>query len=180
MSARFPRLRSLEHMLGDWEMAPEVACLSDPQFSDFVWQPLDWPSHELAGGWTRVQAGEAHLSRRFAGRAYSQVYNNPGLLRRITSSNAPRSNQSTVTMRLGSEEAEKPGFPSFTMRMCVSTRSWDDIVYAGIRDFHRAKGFDPYSQDVARELGYPLYEVCAHETDVPDDDEVPNDAHWEK
>ncbi|KAJ7197712.1 hypothetical protein C8J57DRAFT_1029209, partial [Mycena rebaudengoi] len=58
------------------------------------------------------------------------------------------------TERLGSEEAERLGFPSFTVRM-----SWDDLVYAGIREFHEAKGFDPYSQDVAREFGYPLYEV---------------------
>ncbi|KAJ7259435.1 hypothetical protein C8J57DRAFT_1024207, partial [Mycena rebaudengoi] len=61
--------------------------------------------------------------------------------------------------RLGSEEAERFGFPSFTVDMTVQTRSWDDLVYAGIREFHQAKGFDPYSQDVARELGYPLYEV---------------------
>ncbi|KAJ7252948.1 hypothetical protein C8J57DRAFT_1519741 [Mycena rebaudengoi] len=62
------------------------------------------------------------------------------------------------TERLGSEEAERLGFPSFT--------SWDDLVYAGIREFHEAKGFDPYSQDVAREFGYPLYEVRARETEV--------------
>ncbi|KAJ7231520.1 hypothetical protein C8J57DRAFT_1580734, partial [Mycena rebaudengoi] len=61
--------------------------------------------------------------------------------------------------RLGSEEAERLGFPSFTLRMTVRTTSWDDIVYAGIREFHQAKGFDPYSQDVARELGYPLFKI---------------------
>ncbi|KAJ7231552.1 hypothetical protein C8J57DRAFT_1730142 [Mycena rebaudengoi] len=66
--------------------------------------------------------------------------------------------------RLGSEQAEKLGFPSFTVRMFAVTRSWDDLVYTGIRDFHKAKGFDPYSQDVARELAYSLYEVCVHET----------------
>ncbi|KAJ7229382.1 hypothetical protein C8J57DRAFT_1026658, partial [Mycena rebaudengoi] len=64
------------------------------------------------------------------------------------------------TERLGSEEAERLGFPSLTLHMSVHTRSWDDSVYAGIRDFHQAKGFDPYSQDVARELGYELWEVC--------------------
>jgi hypothetical protein len=62
--------------------------------------------------------------------------------------------------RLGSEEAERLGFPSFTLGMAAITRSWDDLVYAGIREFHQAKGFDPYSQDVARELGYPLYKLC--------------------
>ncbi|KAJ7906966.1 hypothetical protein B0H13DRAFT_2332925 [Mycena leptocephala] len=29
-------------------------------------------------------------------------------------------------------------------------------VYAGLRQFHRAKGFDPDSQDVA---GYPIYQL---------------------
>ncbi|KAJ7231549.1 hypothetical protein C8J57DRAFT_1016471, partial [Mycena rebaudengoi] len=62
--------------------------------------------------------------------------------------------------RLGSEEAERLGFPSFTVRMTVDTRSWDDFVYAGIREFYKAKGFDPYSADVARALGYPLYRLC--------------------
>ncbi|KAJ7278629.1 hypothetical protein C8J57DRAFT_1221474 [Mycena rebaudengoi] len=61
--------------------------------------------------------------------------------------------------RLGSEEAERLGFPSFTLRMIVRTTSWDDLVYTGIREFHQAKGFDPYSQDVARELGYPLFKI---------------------
>jgi hypothetical protein len=61
---------------------------------------------------------------------------------------------------LGSEEAGRLGFPSFTVHMSVLTTSWDDLVYAGIREYHQAKGFDPYSQDVARDLGYPLYEIC--------------------
>jgi hypothetical protein len=32
-------------------------------------------------------------------------------------------------------------------------------VYAGLRQFHRAKGFDPDSQDVACHLGYPIYQL---------------------
>jgi hypothetical protein len=51
------------------------------------------------------------------------------------------------------------------MDMFVLTRLWDDFVYSGIREFHQAKGFDPYSQDVVRELGYPLFEVRG-KTDV--------------
>ncbi|KAJ7230812.1 hypothetical protein C8J57DRAFT_1010032, partial [Mycena rebaudengoi] len=62
--------------------------------------------------------------------------------------------------RLGSEEAERIGFPLLSVSMFVETHSWDDLVYAGILEFHHAKGFDPYSQDVAREFGYPLIEVC--------------------
>ncbi|KAJ6555797.1 hypothetical protein B0H19DRAFT_1070961 [Mycena capillaripes] len=45
-------------------------------------------------------------------------------------------------------------------------RSWDTTVYAGIRQFHKAKGFDLDSQDVARSLGQPLYELSGVK-DVP-------------
>ncbi|KAJ7602277.1 hypothetical protein B0H17DRAFT_1122512, partial [Mycena rosella] len=37
--------------------------------------------------------------------------------------------------------------------------SWENSVYNGIRQFHQAKGFDPDSLDVARELGYPLMKI---------------------
>ncbi|KAJ7211453.1 hypothetical protein C8J57DRAFT_1200313, partial [Mycena rebaudengoi] len=82
-------------------------------------------------------------------------------------------------LRLGQEEAERLGFPSFTVHMFVGTDSWDDLVYAGIREYHQAKGFDPYSQDVARKLGYPLFEVGVHKTEVSDD-ELPNGAFCEE
>ncbi|KAJ6469706.1 hypothetical protein DFH09DRAFT_487521 [Mycena vulgaris] len=32
-------------------------------------------------------------------------------------------------------------------------------VYSGLRQLYQGKGFDAYSQDVARELGYPLYQM---------------------
>ncbi|KAJ7107466.1 hypothetical protein C8R44DRAFT_554410, partial [Mycena epipterygia] len=54
------------------------------------------------------------------------------------------------------EEADRLGFPSVKTRTEVWTRSWDASVYAGLRKFHEAKGFDPDSQDVARYLGEPL------------------------
>ncbi|KAJ7927948.1 hypothetical protein B0H13DRAFT_2312126 [Mycena leptocephala] len=37
--------------------------------------------------------------------------------------------------------------------------SWDASIYAGLRQFHLGKGFDPESQDVARHLRLPLYQV---------------------
>jgi hypothetical protein len=49
--------------------------------------------------------------------------------------------------------------------MSVMAHSWDEIVYAGIREFHQAKAFDPYSQGLARELGYPLFEASG-KTDI--------------
>lgn len=35
---------------------------------------------------------------------------------------------------------------------------WDASVYAGLRQFYQAKGFNPDNQDVARYLGHPLYQ----------------------
>lgn len=61
--------------------------------------------------------------------------------------------------RLTAEEATDLGFPSLEFYTTVSVRSWDASVYAGIREFHQAKGFDPESQDVARYMGYPLYQL---------------------
>ncbi|KAJ7508822.1 hypothetical protein B0H11DRAFT_1356833 [Mycena galericulata] len=40
-------------------------------------------------------------------------------------------------------------------------RSWDERLYAGLSQFHAAKGFDPYSQDIARHLGCPLYKLSS-------------------
>ncbi|KAJ7804744.1 hypothetical protein B0H14DRAFT_3869068 [Mycena olivaceomarginata] len=36
---------------------------------------------------------------------------------------------------------------------------WGANVYAALRQFHQAKGFDPDSQDVAWRLGYPLFQL---------------------
>ncbi|KAJ7627503.1 hypothetical protein B0H17DRAFT_1024312 [Mycena rosella] len=65
--------------------------------------------------------------------------------------------------RLSTEEATDLGFPSFEFKMMVIGFSWDSSAYDGLRAFHEAKGFDPYSQDVARHLGYPLYELSGVE-----------------
>ncbi|KAJ6512465.1 hypothetical protein C8R45DRAFT_778558, partial [Mycena sanguinolenta] len=57
------------------------------------------------------------------------------------------------------EDATSLGFASFQLSMELEAFSWDASVYAGIREFHKAKGFDPDSQDVARHLGDKLYQV---------------------
>ncbi|KAJ7455153.1 hypothetical protein FB451DRAFT_1516876 [Mycena latifolia] len=57
------------------------------------------------------------------------------------------------------EEAEQLGFPAFELEMKYGGWSWDENVYTGIRQFHQAKGFDPDSQDVAKELGCPLVQI---------------------
>ncbi|KAF7377035.1 hypothetical protein MSAN_00121600 [Mycena sanguinolenta] len=68
--------------------------------------------------------------------------------------------------RLSPEEATRLGFPSFELTAAAVGRSWDTSVYEGLRQFHEAKGFDPYSQDVARHLGHSLYEVSSR-ADAP-------------
>ncbi|KAF8214586.1 hypothetical protein K438DRAFT_882276 [Mycena galopus ATCC 62051] len=50
--------------------------------------------------------------------------------------------------------------------MEVGALCWDSNVYDGICQFHEAKGFDPYSQDVAIELGYPLFQVSCQRDDL--------------
>jgi hypothetical protein len=63
------------------------------------------------------------------------------------------------TNRLTLEDARNAGFPSFDMMTGIQVISWDESVYAGTRQVHEAKGYDPYSQDVARHLGRPLYQL---------------------
>ncbi|KAF7326725.1 hypothetical protein MSAN_02500500 [Mycena sanguinolenta] len=60
---------------------------------------------------------------------------------------------------LSDEEAAILGFPCPELRTQIHLAFWYDAVYAGLRKFHKGKGFDPDTQDVARELGYPLYEM---------------------
>lgn len=63
------------------------------------------------------------------------------------------------TERLSTEDAADLGFPSVVFSMIIRGTSWDASVYAGLHQFHRAKGFDPDSQEVAWHLGDPLYEL---------------------
>ncbi|KAF7364426.1 hypothetical protein MSAN_01103600 [Mycena sanguinolenta] len=61
---------------------------------------------------------------------------------------------------LSDGEASSLGFPTITQRTMVVGTFWDETVYAGLRKFDECKGFNPDSQDLAKELGHPLYEVC--------------------
>jgi hypothetical protein len=67
--------------------------------------------------------------------------------------------------RLSREVAEELGFPALQVEIYAFVKSWDASVYDGIRKFHEAKGFDPYAQEVAIELGCPLFRLsCDPET----------------
>ncbi|KAJ6582661.1 hypothetical protein DFH09DRAFT_1309601 [Mycena vulgaris] len=61
--------------------------------------------------------------------------------------------------RLSMEDATHLGFPSVERYTKIWIRSWDDSVYAGLRQFHQAKGFDLESRDVAPQSGHPLYQL---------------------
>jgi hypothetical protein len=63
-------------------------------------------------------------------------------------------------------EATALGFPSIRFHTEIMGHIWDSSVYAGTRRFHEAKGFDPESQDLARHLGQPLYQLSS-EVDFP-------------
>ncbi|KAJ7509060.1 hypothetical protein B0H11DRAFT_1901825 [Mycena galericulata] len=63
--------------------------------------------------------------------------------------------------RLSPNEASELGFPSFEWKRSIYFRSWDERVYAGLSQFHAAKGLDPYSQDIARHLGCSLYKLSS-------------------
>ncbi|KAJ7186213.1 hypothetical protein GGX14DRAFT_485662 [Mycena pura] len=67
--------------------------------------------------------------------------------------------------RLSPKDAKDLGFQSIGFVAKASGKSWDRSVYAGLRQFHQGKGYDPCSQDLARELGYPLYQFG--ETQLP-------------
>ncbi|KAK6966622.1 hypothetical protein R3P38DRAFT_906414 [Favolaschia claudopus] len=61
--------------------------------------------------------------------------------------------------QLSQEEATKLGFPTILLVTELAGKSWDESVYVGLREFHKCKGFDPESQDMAVELEEPLYEL---------------------
>ncbi|KAJ7105895.1 hypothetical protein C8R44DRAFT_681332, partial [Mycena epipterygia] len=65
----------------------------------------------------------------------------------------------SVSQRLSTEEASSVGFPSLNLETYIYSKSWDESVYAALSRFHAGKGFDPNSQDIARHLGKPLYEL---------------------
>ncbi|KAJ7775326.1 hypothetical protein B0H16DRAFT_41957 [Mycena metata] len=61
--------------------------------------------------------------------------------------------------RLSMEEATRLGFPALQPSTKIHGVSWDAGVYAGLRQFHQAKGFDPNSQNIALRLDQPLFRL---------------------
>ncbi|KAJ6465873.1 hypothetical protein C8R45DRAFT_910722 [Mycena sanguinolenta] len=61
--------------------------------------------------------------------------------------------------RLSSEDAKVLGFGTIHIETVLRGGSWDSGVYKGLRDFHQGKRFDPDSQEMAKNLDYPLFEL---------------------
>ncbi|KAJ7715344.1 hypothetical protein B0H16DRAFT_1616400, partial [Mycena metata] len=61
--------------------------------------------------------------------------------------------------RLSTNQARDLGFPAVELETDVYGRSWNG-------NFHRGKGFDPGSQELAQHLGYPLYQL-SEQLEVP-------------
>ncbi|KAJ6462570.1 hypothetical protein C8R45DRAFT_1178304, partial [Mycena sanguinolenta] len=79
--------------------------------------------------------------------------------------------------RLSPEDAAQLGFSSFKLTTNAVGSYWDASVYEGLHQFYQAKGFDSYSQDVARHLGLQLYHLYSqHDAPfVPDGEDFDAD-----
>ncbi|KAJ7627151.1 hypothetical protein FB45DRAFT_717929, partial [Roridomyces roridus] len=60
---------------------------------------------------------------------------------------------------LAPEAAQSLGFPEIKQITNLRGSCWDTSIYEALRKFHAAKGFDPYSQDLAKHLRLPLMEL---------------------
>ncbi|KAJ7104842.1 hypothetical protein C8R44DRAFT_886878 [Mycena epipterygia] len=79
--------------------------------------------------------------------------------------------------RLCPEDATRLGFPSFALTSEARVSSWDEDAYVALSRFHSGKGFDPNSQDIARHLGYPIFELsCSPNVGSVHIEEVSSDS----
>ncbi|KAJ7849034.1 hypothetical protein B0H13DRAFT_2361495 [Mycena leptocephala] len=60
---------------------------------------------------------------------------------------------------IDTEEAARLGYPTIELQRYVGFWSWNSGVYKGLRQFHKAKRFDPDSQELARHLGHSLFKL---------------------
>ncbi|KAF7377082.1 hypothetical protein MSAN_00126800 [Mycena sanguinolenta] len=70
-------------------------------------------------------------------------------------------------VRPSPEEATQLGFPTFEPTTKAAGCYWDTSVYEGLCQFHEAKGFDPYSQEIARHLGLPFFRLSSERDALP-------------
>ncbi|KAJ7096870.1 hypothetical protein C8R44DRAFT_989149 [Mycena epipterygia] len=61
--------------------------------------------------------------------------------------------------RLEPDDMRCLGLPELDLYITYTGYSWSKAVYAAVRKFHRAKGFDPDTSEVPRHLGIAMYGV---------------------
>jgi hypothetical protein len=61
--------------------------------------------------------------------------------------------------RLTHKTVEDFGLPTVEFSTELWAGKWDECDYDMVRDFHVAKWFDPYTQDAAIAMGYPLIDI---------------------
>ncbi|KAJ7930792.1 hypothetical protein B0H13DRAFT_2531904, partial [Mycena leptocephala] len=61
--------------------------------------------------------------------------------------------------RLTHDLIEDLGLPTVEFSTYLDGRRWDEGDHDMVRDFHTAKGFDPYTRDAAIAVGYPLIDI---------------------
>jgi hypothetical protein len=61
--------------------------------------------------------------------------------------------------RLTHDVAEDFGLPTVEFSTELLGGRWEKRDYDMVRNFHIAKGFDPYTQDVAIAMGHPLIDI---------------------
>ncbi|KAJ7157702.1 hypothetical protein C8R43DRAFT_1183142, partial [Mycena crocata] len=64
--------------------------------------------------------------------------------------------QKDGTERLSEAQLEDLAPPEVIFEVSVLGQSWSEQEYQMIQQFHAAKGFNPYSTDIATKFGYPL------------------------
>ncbi|EEB89796.1 hypothetical protein MPER_12073 [Moniliophthora perniciosa FA553] len=69
----------------------------------------------------------------------------------------------TGQSRMSEEECERRGLPVLTLVIrypgYVWPRLWPIYVYNTLRDWQKARGFNPATSDWARHMGYPEWEI---------------------
>jgi hypothetical protein len=65
------------------------------------------------------------------------------------------------SQRLSKDDADKLGFPPLQVSTILWANFWPGSVYDGLRQFHKAKGFDSDSCDLARHLGHEFYQISS-------------------
>lgn len=68
---------------------------------------------------------------------------------------------------------EEAGFPPIELTSSIHGHYWDTSVYARLRQFYPAKGFDPDGLDVARYLGHPVFRLSCGMNAAFDHDKFP-------